>query len=93
MHDEDAEIIECRECGARFDLTEQVYYDNLCPRCMDEENPERNWPVCAECDERIPPDEQASKTVKGARRDPATVRLPVHEDCKTDGAGRTFRGP
>jgi NMD protein affecting ribosome stability and mRNA decay len=85
-HDHDRDIVECRECGARFDLVKQVYYDNLCPSCMDEENPERNWPICAECDERIPPDEQASKTVEGGRRDPSAVSLPVHEDCRPPGS-------
>lgn len=25
--------VECRECGAVFNLGAQTYYDNLCPTC------------------------------------------------------------
>lgn len=84
MQDEPPDLIECRNCGNKFDLNTQNYYDNICPSCMKEEEPERTWPICTECDEKIPPDERAYKTVRGAARDPSTVRLPVHEDCKPD---------
>lgn len=80
-HREPQEIIKCRECDTRFNLTAQRYYDNLCPACKKEQNPEATWPICVECDERIPPDERDTKSVRGAARDPATVNLPVHEDC------------
>lgn len=79
--DEDQDLIDCRSCGETFDLSKQNYYDNLCPSCIEEQEPERNWPLCMECDERIPPDERDSKTVRGAARDPATVQVPVHESC------------
>lgn len=92
-YEHDPDIVECRKCGTEFDLALQNYYDNLCPSCMDEENPERKWPGCMECGEKIPPDERATKTVRGAARDPATVSVPVHEDCKTSSGGRTNRGP
>jgi Zn finger protein HypA/HybF involved in hydrogenase expression len=39
MYDDDVEIIECRECGAQFDVAKQRYYDNLCPPCKDENDP------------------------------------------------------
>lgn len=32
----DAEIMECRECGATFDLARQSYYYDLCPTCNSE---------------------------------------------------------
>lgn len=31
----DPDITECRECGTKFDLALQYYYDNLCPSCKD----------------------------------------------------------
>jgi Zn finger protein HypA/HybF involved in hydrogenase expression len=38
MHPHDPDFIECRECGAEFDLARQNYYDNLCPKCHAEED-------------------------------------------------------
>lgn len=77
--EQDREIIECRECGSEFNLAAQHYYDNLCPSCQEDS---RTWPGCARCSDRVPPGERTHITVQGARRDPSTVRLPVHEDCK-----------
>lgn len=95
QHEHDPDMVDCRECGRTFDLARQNYYDNLCPSCMEKENPERTWPRCTECDDPIPPEKRAYKTVRGAARDPSTVRLPVHEGCKPDsrGAGHTITGP
>lgn len=81
----DQDLTECRECGETFNLAAQNYYDNLCPACVE---PERSWPICMECDERIPPDERAHKTVRGAARDPATVRVAIHESCKSNSRPR-----
>lgn len=36
-HAHDAEIVDCRECGATFDLARQTYYVDLCPFCEAEE--------------------------------------------------------
>lgn len=80
-HEPDRDLIECRECGQTFDLSAQNYYDNLCPTCVAEERPERTWPICVACDDRIPPEERAYRTVRGAARDPSTVQVPVHEEC------------
>lgn len=77
------DIVTCRECEAEFDLSKQKYYGNICPTCLTKEDPERTWPACWRCNERIPPDERAKEYIRGGRRDPATVRVPVHEDCKS----------
>ena len=29
------ELITCRECGTKFNLGAQMYYDNLCPTCKE----------------------------------------------------------
>lgn len=90
VHDHDPDFVECRSCGQEFDLALQNYYDNVCPPCMEDEEPERTWPRCTGCDKRIPPDERAYRTVRGAARDPTTVRLPYHEDCKPDDERRRW---
>ncbi len=87
MVDSQPEIIECRKCGTEFDLAAQNYYDNLCPSCVSNENPERTWPVCIECEQKIPPYRREYKTVRGAARDPSTVKVPVHENCKEGAIG------
>lgn len=77
------EIIECRECGRKFDLAAQNYYDNLCPACVRESDPDRTWPMCWECSERVPPDERATVRLPPAARDPGPVPVTVHEGrCK-----------
>ena len=30
------ELVECRDCGAEFNLGAQMYYDSLCPDCKNE---------------------------------------------------------
>ncbi len=69
----------CKDCGAEFNLSAQHYYDNVCPDCIE---PKRTWPICTECDERIPPDERSYRSIRGAARDPASVRVAVHDGCK-----------
>jgi hypothetical protein len=79
MPEHDADLTECRECGTTFDLAMQNYYDALCPSCIP---PERTWPRCIECDDKVPPDERTQVTVPGAARDPRTVKLTVHKSCE-----------
>lgn len=80
--------VTCRECGATFDLSNQHYYDNLCPECMADHAPERTWPGCAVCGERVPPEDRTTIRVRGAARDPAWVTLPAHHRCATGRAER-----
>jgi NMD protein affecting ribosome stability and mRNA decay len=84
-HQPEREDTECRNCGTTFNLAAQHYYDDMCPDCMKEENPKRTWKGCSRCDEKIPPDELKWRVVRGGRRDPSTVKLPVHKKCKKDG--------
>ena len=49
----ETEIHTCRECGTRFDLMNQPYYDNLCPDCIDDE---RLYPSCSGCGETVKPE-------------------------------------
>lgn len=81
-YNHDPDMVECRECETEFDLARQNYYDNICPKCLKEEEPERTWDRCVRCDDPIPPTEKTTITVRGAARDPATVSLPVHKRCK-----------
>jgi len=76
------ELIECRDCGEEFDLASQHYYDNQCPACKSEDNPEHTWPGCAVCSERVPPDERATKKFPPTGPGQTTEFLTVHEDCK-----------
>lgn len=85
-HEHDPEMTDCRNCGAEFDLARQNYYDNICPSCLKEEEPERTWPSCASCGDKIPPGEREYKTV--AERRGGTSQLPIHADCKDDSGGR-----
>lgn len=78
----DTEYTACRECGRLFELTAQPYYDNRCPPCVAEEDPERTWQSCWVCDEKINPDDLTTKRVRGAARDPATVPVPIHKGCR-----------
>lgn len=34
------QIVECRECGAPFNLGAQPYYGGLCPECNENEDEE-----------------------------------------------------
>lgn len=54
-HEHDPELIECRECGCEFDLARQHYYDDICPSCLKEEEPERTWPGCFRCGDKYEP--------------------------------------
>lgn len=74
--------VECRDCGAEFSLEDVWYYDNLCPACMAGEEPERTWPGCAVCGERIPPGERAAKRILN-RTLGTFEHVPVHRRCKT----------
>lgn len=74
--------VECRKCGSTFRIDDVWYYDNLCPPCMIEEGEEeRTWPGCAECGERIPPDEMATTLVLN-RGTGEREAVPVHAGCK-----------
>lgn len=74
-----SEMIDCRDCGATFNLAAQFYYTNLCPDCVEDE---RSKPVCPRCDERIDDDEGTytqTRTLHGSET------IFVHEDCEDDG--------
>ena len=90
-HEHDPEPTECRDCGATFDLARQHYYDNRCPSCVEDEDPERTWPMCAKCDGRVPPDEQ--DTTKTYTEGVGYETLTVHEACAVDGDDRVDRTP
>lgn len=92
IRDEPREIVECRRCGNRFDLANQVYYDNLCPSCVADDEPERLWNRCAKCNDKIHPDNETSVKLRGAARDPTWVYLPAHEECAEDHTPRGTRG-
>lgn len=81
MHAHAPELRECVACGAEYDLARQSYYGPKCPSCTADEDPERTWPGCCVCSERIPPGERASKVMGGSFGVPAE-RVPVHERCK-----------
>jgi hypothetical protein len=70
------EVTECRECGVKFDLANQPYYDDRCPKCMDEK---RTWPPCGVCGGRVPPNERAT-TVVGGTFTPSE-RVVAHKRC------------
>lgn len=81
-HPHDPEITECRECGAEFDLARQHYYSDICPSCLKEEEPERTWPGCIICGDKIPPEERATKVFPPQGPGQTSERVPVHEGCK-----------
>jgi len=36
-HEHDPNVVKCIECGTKFDLARQTYYDNTCPSCRGEQ--------------------------------------------------------
>lgn len=77
----EADHVECRECGSRFDLSVQPYYDNCCPSCMEEEAPERLKRWCARCNERYERGEGESVTIVSMTGERAHVGV-CSEACK-----------
>lgn len=41
-HRQESEEMECRNCGATFNLAAQMYYDNMCPECKHEQHMEES---------------------------------------------------
>lgn len=78
----DEEIVECRDCGKAFNIAAQYYFADLCPTCVKEQEPERTWPGCFVCGEKIPPAERATKIVGPSAPGQSSERVPVHEGCK-----------
>lgn len=79
------EEVECRDCGRPFNLAAQSYYDNRCPECVAADAPERTWPGCMRCGERIPPDERATVTIGPQAPGQTAESVPVHKRCKRTG--------
>lgn len=75
---EPPDLIECRECGNKFDLNSQHYYDNICPSCLREKGDDeakRTWKGCVDCQQKINP---ANLTYEYRGRGTDKERLPVH---------------
>jgi hypothetical protein len=82
MRRRERQEVECRQCGTVFNLSAQTYFDNLCPSCVAAGSPERTWPGCVVCNERIPPEQREYVTVQNrSPGGPSTERVPVHGDC------------
>lgn len=52
-HRHDPDYVECRNCNTTFDLARQHYYDDLCPECMRDANPDRMKQACLICGDRV----------------------------------------
>lgn len=83
-HERDTEIRDCIDCGKQYNLSQQSYYGPRCPECVAEKNPERTWPGCFKCSEKVDPDEAEMIKVRGAARDPTWVTMPAHPECAKD---------
>lgn len=84
--------VECQHCGSAFNLAVQSYYDNVCPGCMREREPERLARVCAACDTRVMPDDVISAQIRDV--DGTMSHVPAcSESCKRSLAEPVYRGP
>jgi len=78
--------VECRACGAVFDLSAQWYFDDLCPSCKvaesGDEAPTR--PVCCCCQERYDSGDGLTAQVQNRGQRGGTERVGVcSSTCKT----------
>lgn len=86
-HEHDPEMIDCRNCGAPFDLARQYYYEDLCPSCKKEKDGDDAVdPVvgkCHVCGDEVRSTEQCYST-KAAhpelRRGEGVLVCPDHRD-------------
>ena len=78
------EEVECRDCDSTFNIGAQAYYDNLCPSCKAEDDPDAVDPVygtCYVCDEDV----RRSEAHYSSKAAPYDVRgdvmvCPEHKD-------------
>lgn len=84
-----ANLVECRDCGAMFNLDGQMYYDDLCPECKAErDGPESTWPRCPVCGQRYDPDGETfavtvpNRGVRGGRERLTTCSAECRDDVE-----------
>lgn len=92
MNRQPTDLRDCTECGAAFDLESVNYYGPKCPECVD---PEKTWPYCWECSEKVDPDEVESVglTNRRGRHAGRTDYVPCHPDCAEALRSRHSRRP